>query len=481
MMRSKRLLILLIILGIVCAAAFAALNWQEKKEQIKVSGEPVVEIDSERVQSLSWTYQDQSLSFSKDEKGNWIYDEDAAFPVDPQVIDTLLSSFSPFSAAFVIDQVKDQGQYGLDDPQCVISITTEEKTWEIKLGDTSAVDGQRYVSFGEEIVYLAANDPLDQYDLTLKDCILNDTIPSMDQVTGLAFSGKENYEIYYQENNQTDTYYQEDIYFTRQDGNTRPLDTGRVSSYLSALSNLELTNYVTYNASKEDLAQCGLDKPQLTITASYTSEDEDGKEGPKTFTLHIARDPEELAQTSKNNQASGFSGEASGDEAQEEETITAYAQVENSSIIYSISSLAYTDLMAASYDDLRHQEVLTASFDDILSIDVALEENSYTFTSQGKGSDRTWLWKDQEIDFDQLQEGIKSLSSLSFTDEKPEKQQEIALTIHLDNDVFPQIKIALYRYDGDACLATVDETPVCLVSRNDVVELMEAVRSIVLQ
>ena len=34
---------------------------------------------------------------------------------------------------------------------------------------------------------------------------------------------------------------------------------------------------------------------------------------------------------------------------------------------------------------------------------------------------------------------------------------------------------------ADSCLATVDEAPVCLVSRNDVVELMEAVRSIVLQ
>lgn len=37
-----------------------------------------------------------------------------------------------------------------------------------------------------------------------------------------------------------------------------------------------------------------------------------------------------------------------------------------------------------------------------------------------------------------------------------------------------------YRYDGASCLAVVDGEPVSLVARSAVVDLMEAVRAIVL-
>ena len=47
---------------------------------------------------------------------------------------------------------------------CAITIGTEAQTYEILLGDYSAMDDQRYVSFGDGNVYLAVSDPMDQYD-----------------------------------------------------------------------------------------------------------------------------------------------------------------------------------------------------------------------------------------------------------------------------------------------------------------------------
>ena len=61
MCRSKRLLILLAVLAAACAAAFAALNWQEKQEQIAVSGEEVLSIDPKGVTALSWTTEEETL------------------------------------------------------------------------------------------------------------------------------------------------------------------------------------------------------------------------------------------------------------------------------------------------------------------------------------------------------------------------------------------------------------------------------------
>ena len=141
MARSKRLLILVAVLLAVCAAAFAALNWQQRQEQIAVSGQEVLTIDPDSVRSLAWTYGETSLAFTRDGEGNWSYDEDEAFPVDPEAMEELLAPFAPFSAAFVIEEVEDEGQYGLDDPACSITIAAEDQTWEIRLGDTSAVDG----------------------------------------------------------------------------------------------------------------------------------------------------------------------------------------------------------------------------------------------------------------------------------------------------------------------------------------------------
>ena len=467
MARSKRLLILVAVLLAVCAAAFAALNWQQRQEQIAVSGQEVLTIDPDSVRSLSWTYGETTLAFTRDKEGNWSYDEDEAFPVDPEAMEELLAPFAPFSAAFVIEEVEDEGQYGLDDPACSITLVTEDQTWEIRLGDTSTVDGQRYVSFGAGTVYLAVSDPLEEYDATLRSCILNDTVPDWDQVTGLTFSGAENYEIFRQEDGSAYSYCEDDAYFTDRGGDTLPLDTGRVEDYLSDLATLGLTNYVTYNATQEELEQYGLDDPELTVAVDYTGTDADGAETSGTFTLHLSRDPEELAQ-------------AEEDAGDEEETITAYARVGDSPIVYAITSLEYTDLRAASYDDLRHREVFTASFDDVTALDVTLEGETYTFTAQGEGDERTWTWEGREIDFADLQDAVESLAASEFTDERPAGQQEISLVVYLDNETFPQVEVTLYRYDGAFCLAEVDGASICLVDRSDAVDLMEAVRAVVL-
>ena len=80
------------------------------------------------------------------------------------------------------------------------------------------------------------------------------------------------------EEDSPNAYCEEDRYYTQQDGETLPLDTSRVEEYLNLISYLDLTNYVTYTADEEMLAQLGLDDPELVISVDYTQEDEDGNE-----------------------------------------------------------------------------------------------------------------------------------------------------------------------------------------------------------
>lgn len=147
--------------------------------------------------------------------------------------------------------------------------------------------------------------------------------------------------------------------------------------------------------------------------------------------LHLSRDPAE--QDGSTNESG---------------TITAYARAGDSPIVYKIPSTSYTSLMAASYDDLRHGEVLPADFADISQLDISLEGQSYTLTSEKKGDVRTFSYQGRELDMTQLQSALEGLSADSFTDEAPGQKQEIGLTVHLDQDGSPTVQIDLYRYDG---------------------------------
>lgn len=240
-----------------------------------------------------------------------------------------------------------------------------------------------------------------------------------------------------------------------------------MNAYLNAISYMSLTNYVTYNATDEELRTYGLDDPELTVAVDYSPEDGETS----TFVLHVSRDPEEK----KAAETAAEKGESYGDG-----TATAYARVGDSPIVYKIFSSEYFQLTATSYDDLRHSEVIWADFEDVRQIGISLEGASYTLTAEGDDDERTWSYQDTEVGIDNLQSALKGLSANSFTGEAPTQKEEISLTVYLDNENQSQVSVQLYRYDGSRCLAVVDGEPVSLVARTDVVDLIEAVNSIVL-
>lgn len=451
MNRSKKLYILLGVLAVVCVITFAVCKYEEDKEQIKNSDEIILEILGDEVQSISWEYDSEEFSFHKDE--NWLYDEDEAFPVDEEKINDLLEVFEEFGVSFVIEDVEDFEQYGLDDPICTINIETEDESYEIKLGDYSTMDSERYVSIGDGNVYLVSTDPADSYNVELSDMIKHDEIPDFDEVNEIQFAGAEKYQIVYEEES-ANTYCADDVYFT----DDKPLDTSNVDSYLNTISNLGLTDYVTYNASEEEVETYGLADPELTVTVQYTVE-EDDEETEETFILNVARDPEA---------------------EEDEEDVTGYVRIGESGIIYEITSSEYESLMAASYNDLRHEEILSADFADIYQIDISLEGEDYTITSEEKDDEIIYYYGEEELENADLQSAIEALVATEFTEEEPEEKEEISFTVYLDNENYPEVKVELYRYDGDNCLAVVDGEPVALVARTYVVDLIEAVNAIVL-
>ena len=153
----------------------------------------------------------------------------------------------------------------------------------------------------------------------------------------------------------------------------------------------------------------------------------------------------------------------------------------DSKIVYQISSAGYKHLMAASYDDLRHLEVLPAAFEDIRQVNISLEGNHYTLTSEKDGKEQVWSYQGEELEIGSFQNAINALTADEFTAEKPSGKEEISLTLSLNREDAGEVQIQLYRYDGEHCIAVVDGESVCLMRRATAVDLIEAVHAIVLQ
>ena len=470
-MRKKQITrcVLLAVFAVVSITAVLVSRHEEKVEQIKNSGKTILSIPTDTVTAFSWTNEDGTFSFTKGD--TWTYDGDSAFPVDEGKINDLLAQFEDYAAAFAIDDVEDYAQYGLTEPICTISITAGEETYTVQLGDFSKMDEQRYVSIGDGKAYLVSHDPLDEFGAVLRDMILDDTIPAFDTAEKIAFTGTENYTISYDEDGTSIC--ADDVYFA--DG--QPLDTDNVNAWLTALTGLDLTDYVSYNVTNEELQTFRLDEPALTITLDYSSSDEDGTETDAgTLVLHLSQNPEELAAY----------GEALANEEDDLPDVTCYARVGKSQIVYQITQSEFDALTAVSYDTLRHQKLFTADFDTVTSIDVTLEGETYTFTytppenEDDEDAEGTWSYNGEEFDVFNFSYALRALSASSFTDEKPTGQEEISLTLHLDNEDFPAFTLTLYRCDGETCIAEVDGEPVAFVSRSQTVDLVEAVRTLTL-
>lgn len=475
MKRFKRLGILLGVLVLICSVTLGVSRYEQRKEEIKNSDEVILELAADDVTALSWEYDKTKLAFHKNE--GWKYDDDEAFPVSEEKMDELLGLFESFGVSFIIENVEDYAQYGLDEPTCSIHIETEEETYEIELGDYSTMDERRYLSIGDGNVYLVSTDPMESYEIELKDMILHDETPDINQADEITFAGKENYGITYQEESDA-AYNEDDVYFagSNEDGYL-PLDTDTVESYLSAIGSLGLTNYVSYNATEEELETYGLDDPELTVTLQYTasikdmesdsSTGEEAKEESKTFALHVSRSAEEKAKEEEEENVS-------------DESVPAYVQIGDSQIIYEITQTEYESLMAVSYDELRHQKIFWADFDKVTQVEISLEGKNYTLTSKEEENTTTWFYGEDAVTIDGFQTALASLTATEFIEDEIRDKEEISLTLYLNDENYESVHIGLYRQDGESCMAVIDGKPTAFVARNKVVNLVEAVNAIVL-
>ncbi len=465
MKKAKKIYILLGVLVVMILAAVIAGKIELKKEQISNSDEIIIDLTAEEITAVSWEYGSDSFAFHR-EDGSWIYDGDEAFPVDGDVVDDLLDMFESFGASFAIADATDLSQYGLSSPNCTMILTTDSETITLSIGDYSTMDSLRYVSLGDGTVYLVSTDPLDYLDVELDDFILNDSLPSYSQITKITIAGDETLTIFYDEENEN-AYTSSDYYYMTVNGVDVPLTTSLVTSYISSLVGVDFTDYVSYNATEDELSAYGFDDPDYVITVTYTAyvTDEDGNYTleENSFVLTIGRNVAQVAAAEEDDSTS----------------VSAYLRLDDSQLIYNMTTTKYTTLAAASFDAFRHSEVFQADFDDVTAVMITLDGETISFTSEEDEEEGTiFYYGEYEIDLSTFESELTALSASTFSDETATGKLEITIVLSFsDGD---SITIKLYRIDSTYCMAVVNGETFAEVLRSDVVDLIEAVNAIIL-
>ncbi len=441
MKRQKQLMILVGVLVVLIAVIALVSGVQKHIDTISTVDEEIIATSESALTAVSWTKDGTTLSFTQ-AAGTWSGAGDAAFPVDQDKMSDLLEHFESVHASFIIEDVEDFGQYGLDNPSCTVTLTSADGETVIRMGDYSTMDEKRYLTLGDGTVYLI-DDDLEQYLTTDRDdWMRQDNLPDYDTLDSIVATGETAFTVEHRPDEDlcyTDAY----EYYMTDGGRNRELSADKVADFADTLRNLDRTDYATYTEDGTTLADYGLDAPAQTFTVTCTTDEE-----PQTLTLAFGK---------------------KGDDC--------YLRMDDSTIVYRVAADSNADdIAAAGYDTLRPDEVLALNWDDVESIDFTVDDATYTAEKSGD----TWKINGEKVEFEDVTDAIDGLKVNEFNTETPAKKQEAAFTVHLDNQDFPELTVTLYQYDGDNCLAQKDGETLGFVARSLVVDLTEAVNAITL-
>lgn len=440
MKRQKNLLILLAVLAGLCLAILLAAGVQKHIDKVATVDKDIVDLNADSVTKISWTSGGKTLTYEKTDD-TWQQSDDAAFPVDQEKLQELLQRFAPLKAGFEISDVQDYSQYGLDVPEVTVTLTTADGDTAVKFGNFSTMDSKRYVTLGDGTVYLIADDVAGDLSTDRDAYLRADSVPEYDTVTGITAAGEVAFTAQYLPDATplyTDTY----DYYAVDGENYTALSTKKIESFLSNLAALPYSDYATYQASQENLADYGLDTPTVTYTVQYTQDKTDG-----SFALAL-----------------GKKGDA------------CYARMNDSEIIFKLTEDAYNSLTATDANALRPDEALALDWDSVRSMTFTVDDVAYTVAHKGN----TFSIDGDEIDFDAVEKAVDGLKITEYNSETTDKKQELAVTVTLNNKEHPELAVTIQQYDGENCLVTLNGTTLGFASRSNVVSLTEVVKAITL-
>lgn len=468
MKRGKKLLLLAAALVIVGGAALAAVRFIPDEETEAAEAQLIYSLDASTLSSLTWTNEGESLTFLYD-NGDWSWADDAAFPLDPTRLNSMLDALEEVRASKTIEAAEDLAQYGLEEPACTVTIEAGDETV-IELGDSTSLDGLTYLSLGDGNVYLVDAGLASSFGYGLYDLVSKEAIPDMSDLVSFRLERASGELVidYIEEGGlaYSDRY----TWFAVEDGEYTALDSSLAEALVSQVTGLAWGDCVDCDAQLKDLADYGLDSPAVTVSVSYietteveTNEtDEDGepvyetREEEKTFTLEL--------------------GSYADDGC--------YARIAGSGMVYLIDASICDSLLYADVSALLPEDVILLDWDRTTGFDISLDGQTYSVTMEvveetdEDGAtlvDYAFTLDGEDVDFTDLLQQLEGLDyEGSAEDAGTGLGEEISFTFHRSTENFKEVELTIYAYDSASCVAVLNGGRPCFVPRDEVQAIVEA-------
>ena len=205
MNKQKRTFVILAIVLVACLAGYLGLlNYNKYKSGDDSESESdsveALSLDSSDVKSLSFLIDGQEYTFSRiksedtsdetestesektdteteenaesstDDDDQWVCDNDTSLKINTSKVTSLLGNATSITASKKFDSDADTSDFGLDEPQNVVKLSTADETYTITIGGKNAMLGEYYIKVNDD-VYLSSNTILGTIPDSIDDMV----------------------------------------------------------------------------------------------------------------------------------------------------------------------------------------------------------------------------------------------------------------------------------------------------------------------
>ena len=208
MNKQKRTFVILAIVLVACLAGYLGLlNYNKYKSDDDSESESdsveALSLDSSDVKSISFLIDGQEYTFSRiksedtsdetestesektdtesetnsDENSTddeqWVCDNDTSLKINTSKVTSLLGNATSITASKKFDSDADTSDFGLDEPQNVVKLSTAAETYTITIGEKNAMLGEYYIKVNDD-VYLSSNTILGTIPDSIDDMVASE-------------------------------------------------------------------------------------------------------------------------------------------------------------------------------------------------------------------------------------------------------------------------------------------------------------------
>ena len=288
--KERRLItVLSVILAILSAALLIVLGIRYRQSRDAVQDPAAQAVQAAQAAgstyaSLSVYSGSATLSFSIQEDGTWVWDDDTEFPLDDSTIESMMDLLSDLTPQQVLSDPESLESYELDAPSASISaVKVDQSTVSVTFGKATTDGTSRYAMMNDDAstIYIFADTLYQALQTPIYDLMTLRELPELPEssISSISIQGPgEDAQPLLLAAQHTD-----DGATTWLSGGEDVTDNASVQALLEDLAQMQIARCVDYRPSDEAASICGFDAPDALVQVTYTPED--GSESIWTLTV----------------------------------------------------------------------------------------------------------------------------------------------------------------------------------------------------